>query len=99
MFARRPRTAIWARYQGAQIGRLLVYVTGRPNRPRVAAGGADESPDRPACPVFEPAADGHGGEPNGEVGFRVPQMAAGRAGLQDRVRLQDRPKDSRNGRS
>jgi hypothetical protein len=49
----------------------------------VAAGGADELADRPACPVFGPAADGQGGEHDREVGFdAVPLVVVERPGLQ-----------------
>jgi len=36
---------------------------------RVAADGADELFDRPACGVFDPAADGQGCEHDGQVGL------------------------------
>jgi hypothetical protein len=35
----------------------------------VAAGGADELPDGPAGGIFDPAANGGGGEQSGEVDF------------------------------
>jgi hypothetical protein len=49
----------------------------------VAAGGAEELPDRPAGPRFDPAADGQGGEDYGRVGFdRVALVVVDGAGLQ-----------------
>jgi RHS repeat-associated protein len=49
----------------------------------VAAGGTDELLDRPAGPVFDPAADGEGGEHDGQVGLdRFALTVVDRAGLQ-----------------
>jgi hypothetical protein len=49
----------------------------------VAAGVADEFLDRPAGTVFDPAADGQGGERDGQVGFDgVALVVVDRPGLQ-----------------
>ena len=49
----------------------------------VAAGGLDEFPDGPAGLCLDPAADGKGGEHDGEVGFDGVALAVvDRPGLQ-----------------
>ena len=46
----------------------------------VAAGGPDELPDGPAGLVLDPAADGQGGEHDGQVGFDRVALVRGRSG-------------------
>ena len=77
------RSRAWRRSSGQGVGGGDDVVAGLDLDGAVAAGGVDELADRPAGLVLDPAADGQGGEHDGQVGFDgVALVVVDRPGLQ-----------------